>query len=233
MKRLKITYILIIITLFFTSCASKENDKNFDNTLKNKSSKYCINEISLFSIDDSLQEISIDYDLEEDSIMKFIEKELNKDLCWNLVSFGIELPNNNPIKVQLLKKCNSFCRTNFYSEVSILLNQNGISLIQNEFFVPIDSIKHWIHKNFPSNNSFDKKEISIKWTKETPKDSIEKTFVNIVDGYLLNYEDLSHNLFSKSICDLSENQIESLKSELPFKVTLEMGTITRPQAPPI
>jgi len=227
MKRLKFTYGLLVFALLFLACNSKQSDENLTD------SKYCSNEISLFSTQDSLHKITIDYKLDSDSIINSIENILNKDLCWNIVNFGLVLTNNKPVKVHLLKECNDGIIRCFrrFPEVNILLNQKGLLLIENDI-IQIDSVKFWIHKNFPNDEEFDFEEISIKWTTETPKDSIEKTFENIIDGYLMNYSDISQKLFSKNICDLSKNQVDSLKTKLPFKIRLGMGRQMIPPPPP-
>lgn len=221
MNGLKILYSFLLFILIITACSSIQSDR-----------KYCSNEINLFSIQDPLKSISIDYTKEPDSIMSNIESILKKDLCWNMVYFGLELSNSKPVKVQLLKECEDSTLRCFrqFPEAQILLNQKGQLMIEYER-TPIDSVKFWINKNFPNKVNNDLEEISIKWTVQTPKDSIEKTFENIIDGYLLNYSTLSLKLFSKDVCDLSKSQIDSLKVLLPFKLSLGMGSSIPP--PPL
>jgi hypothetical protein len=229
MKRFKIIYGLFLYISLFVSCTSNEIQNHAYN------GKYCPNEISLFSIQDSLKKISVDYKIEPDLLIESIEDKIGQDLCQNMVTFGLALRDSEPIKVHLLKECGDrdmgFHRK--YPEVKILLNQKGLLMIENEL-TPIDSVKLWIHKNFPNDEMSDLEEISIKWTSETPKDSIELAFNNIINGYLLNYAELSRKLFSKDICDLTENQVDSLKVKLPFKVRLGFGrhfTLPLPRSP--
>ncbi len=212
------------------ACNSKQSEKNLTD---NAGSKYCSNEINLFSTPDSIHKITIDYKLDSDSIINSIENILDKDLCWNMVNFGLALTYNKPVNVHLLKECNDGIIRCFrrFPEVNILLNQKGLLMIENDI-IPIDSVKFWIHKNFPNDEEFDFEEISIKWTTETPKDSIEMAFGNIIDGYLMNYSEISQKFYSKNICDLTENQVDSLKTELPFKIRLGMGRQIIPPPPP-
>jgi len=213
--------------LALTACSSNRVDDN------SKTSKYCENEIRLFSIQDSMKSIAITYSQESDSIISSIQQELQIDLCWKMVHFGLEISKTAPVKVQLLKECFDGVIRCFRSfpEVSILLNQSGKLMIENNT-IAIDSVKFWIYHNFPNEEQYDLEEISIKWTAETPKDSIEKTLINIVDGYLLKYEELSENLFSEAVCDLRESQVDSLSNIFPFKVRLGTGNISVPPPPP-
>lgn len=227
MKKIILKYSLLYLTLFFAACSSNQVDDKLNE------SKYCENEISFFSITDSFQSIKIDYNDLSDSVLNSIENKLQIDLCWKKVDFGLELTQMEPVKVQLLKECDDGiirCLIRF-PEVKVLLNHKGQLMIENNV-IPIDSTKFWIHKNFPNSDDFDLEEILIIWTTETPKDSIEKAFVNIIDGYLLNYEELSLKSFSKNICDLTESQVDSLKNILPFNVRLGMGRLIIPPPPP-
>ena len=228
MKKLKIKYIYLgIIAIVNASCSAPTKK------VQPIPEKYCENEIRLFSISDSLTSIIIDYNIEPDSIMKAIGDKLQKDLCWKVLDFGLDINNMKPIHVKLHKKCldGTIRCSGSYPEVSILLNQQGLLMIENDI-ISIDSVKFWIYENFPNNYEYDLKEISIMWTMETPKDSIEKTFINVVDGYLMNYEELSIELFSKNICKLSEMQVDSLKNRLPFNIQLGMGLVLIPPPPP-
>ena len=227
MKKIILKYSLLYLILFFAACSSNQANE------KLKESKYCENQISFYSIKDSLQSIKIDYNDVPDSILNSIENKLQMNLCWKKVDFGLELTNTEPVKVQLLKECDDGIIRCFrkYPEVRVLLNQKGLLMIETDI-IPIDSMKFWIQKNFPNSDDFDLEEISIEWTTETPKDSIEKAFVNIIDGYLLNYEELSQKSFSKNICDLTESQVDSLKNILPLKIRLGMGRSIVPPPPP-
>ena len=226
MKKMILKYSLLILILVSGACSLNQSDE------KTKGSKYCKNEIRLFSVPDSIQSIAIDYHDDTDSIMNFIENKLQIDLCWNMVTFGLELTNMEPVKVQLLKECDDGIIRCFrrFPEVMIFLNQEGRLMIGGDI-IPIDSVKFWIKVNFPNKEEFDLEEVSIKWLTETPKDSIEKTLMNIIDGYMLNYEEVSQRTFLKGICELSESQVDSLKNILPFKVRSGMGRFIPP--PPL
>ncbi|MEZ4804724.1 MAG: hypothetical protein R2852_04370 [Bacteroidia bacterium] len=217
---------LLLWLIIFTACSPNRSEDNL------KVSKYCANEISLFSVPDSLQSIKIDYSLKPDSFFNTIANKLNKDLCWKMTSFGLKLNTSEPIKVQLFDKCeDGINRCGFRRpEVRILLNQTGKLMIERDI-IPIDSVKYWIYKHFPNSVEYDLEEISFEWAIEANKDSIEKVFSNIIDGYLLKYEKLAKVSFSKNICNISKSQVDSLKSILPFKVRLGIKRIIK--LPPI
>lgn len=229
MKKAKFLYLFLLSIFFFIGCSPKQTK------IKTSNSKYCANELSLLSISDSLKKITIDYSLEEKPLLSSIEEKLGENVCGELVSFGLILKNEDVIKIQYQKICDDgiiFCGRKPW-KAKILLNEHGLLLIDYELS-SIDSVKHWLHQNLMNGKGVKFKETSIQWQTETPKDSIEKTFANIMDGYLLKYEDLSQQLFLKKICDLETSQINILKEKLSFKLQLELEElIIIPPPPPI
>lgn len=223
MKRITVTYLLVLFVILVVGCKNAQNEKIIDD------SKYCLNEIKLFSVVDSVEKIEINYNVDPDSTMSSIENVLNKDLCWNEVSFGMLLSNYEPVNVHLQKECDRRLEASGCSspEVRIMLNRNGIVMLEG-IIMPIDSVKFWIEKNFPDEQELSREEIVVDWDFSAPKDSIEKTFKNIVEGYLRNYAKLSDRLFGKNTCELSLKQIDSLKRTLPFKIKLGMGEFVLP-----
>jgi len=205
--------VLLFFAIFFVACTEKQ-----------VKDKYCSNERSLLSIPDSIKQITIDYSLQIKPLFNSIEKKLGKNLCWNLTSFGLILTNKDVVQVEILRKCKSAIISCFirHPEVHIILNQKGMVMIENEI-TSIDSVKFWIGKNFPNDAKYGLEEISIRWDTETPKDSIEKAFVNITDGYLQSYQKMAQKLFSKNLCDLKIVQLDSLKEQLPIKIRLELN----------
>ena len=208
-------YGVLIFTLVVTSCNRKLNQHDLTE------SEYCANEINLFSIPDSMSSIDFDYNLSKDSIVEIIQNEFEEDICNEVVYFGLQF--DYPIKVKFLKECfNHTVCFRIHSAVNISINPRGYLRLNSEI-IPIDSLKSWIGSNYPSDEPYKHQEVSIKWSERVPTDSLKKVFSNIVDGYLLNYEVLAHKLYSKSICDLSNSQVDSLKIELPFNLKLNIG----------
>jgi hypothetical protein len=224
----KMIFLYVFSFLFpFIGCSPKQ--------AKVSNSKYCSNELSLLSISDSLKKIKINYSLEEQPLLNSIAKKLEKNLCWKTIHFGLVLGNEDAINVYLQRECdkNIVSCYNRGGEASILLNKNGHLLLEYEI-VSIDSVKYWMQKNFLNTNENHYKKVSIRWDTKTPKDSIEKAFINVMDGYFLKYEDLSQQLFSKKVCDLETSQINILKKKLPFKLRLQFGEqFLTPPPPPI
>jgi hypothetical protein len=228
MKKMKSLYAVLLLAFFFAACTQKETKSEV------KNSKYCVNELSLLSIPDSIKQITIDYSLKAEPLFNSIAKKLDKDLCLDMTSFGLVLANKEVVKVEVFKKCNHRVFSCFvrHPEVKILLNKKGMLMIENEI-TSIDSVKFWLGENFPNDNKYDLKEISINWDEKTPKDSIEKVFTMITDGYLQSYNKMSQKLFLKNVCELTIFQVDSLKDKLPIKINLELGKQFVPPPPPI
>lgn len=222
---MNISYLFLLFPLLTTSCY-------LESTKEPVSSQYCANQIALFSIPDSLEVLTIDYSLEVDTIIASIEQQLDQDICWKEISFGLALPNENPLKVDILLECASatiICGRRF-PKVEILMNQRGQILIAGQG-IPIDQVKFWLDNNLPVDNSWEG--ISIHWRSPPPKDSVEKVFENIIEGYLMSCEQLSQQLFSEQVCNLSNQQLNYLKEQLPFKVELDLNLIAPLPPPPL
>lgn len=226
MKKMNFLYVLAFLFLFI-ECSPKQAKNEVSN------SKYCANELSLLSVSDSLKKIKIAYHLEEKQLLSSIEEKLGDDVCGELVSFGLILKSEDVVKVQYRKMCDDgmiLCGKRYWN-AKMLLNEEGLLLIDYELS-SIDSVKHWLHQNLLNGKGVKFKETSLKWEAKTPKDSIEKTFTAIMDGYLLKYEDLSQQFFSKKICDLETSQINILKEKLSFKLQLELEELIIILPPP-
>ncbi|AXG71860.1 hypothetical protein KORDIASMS9_04118 [Kordia sp. SMS9] len=196
---------------------------------------FCANEKRVFSLPDSLQKITLDYQLEAKPLMSYIEKQLGIDLCQKPANFGVILANNNAVTVQLHK---IFCVDGIIScfirrdEAQISLNKEGVLLVEQEL-VAIDSITYWLEANLLNRKKINYKKTSLSWETDTPKDSIEKTFVNIKKGYVLSYRKRTTEFFKKTICDVSSHQLDSLQKLLPLTIRLELNKFPIPPPPPI
>lgn len=217
MKNRTLKYNFIILSFFLVFCKTEKKIES------------CTNRVKLLSTKETKKCFSINYNLKKDSLINFLSHKFPEKKCWDLINFDLKLSNNRVINVEFInQKCNYkfITRTNSFrrklSEVEILLNKKGLLLYDNDV-IPINSIKFRIEDKFPNNFRYDLQEISIDWEKETPKDSIEKTLINITEGYLLKYSKLSKETFSKEICDLSEQEVDSLKKKLPFKIKLDLN----------
>lgn len=228
MKKMNFLYVLSFLFLFI-GCSPKQAKKEISN------SKYCANELSLLSVSDSLKKIKIDYSLEEEPLLNSIAKKIDTELCLKTIHFRVILANEDVANMYVQRECdkNIVSCYNRGTETYILLNKNG-HLLMKDGVITIDSVKYWMRKNFSSKDDDHYKRVSIRWDTKTPKDSIEKTFTNVMNGYLLTYEDLSQQLFSKKVCDLETSQVNILKKKLPFKLRLQFGEqFLTPPPPPI
>jgi hypothetical protein len=207
---------LAILLLLF-SC-SKE---------KNTTSRYCENEIQLFSVADTIPVLQLNYHHPESQILDSIEQALKQDLCFNKVDFGLSLDDGNVISVYVLKEYPTNVIVCYIShpKARILLNKYG-DLMLNNNIVLIDSVPYFLREAF-INNTYDLEETFIKWTEETPRDSIEKTFKNIIAGYLLLYDSMALETFNKKTCSLTPEELNQLKKDFPFIVKLDIGRLVR------
>jgi hypothetical protein len=206
MKKQIIFFSLSIVVISFWAFAS-----NHRVSMPN-SPQHCKNEEALFSIPDTLKSIRIDYNRDPDSIMNFVENQLQIDLCEDVAHFGLILNDLPAVRVALPRMCDDGtirCGL-IFPEFRIILNQLGESMV-NENRILIGSIGQRIANRFPDTIKYNLQEISLLWTPETPKDSIEKTMKQIVDGYLMNYEFLARQLFATNVCELNKAQLNRLK----------------------
>ena len=214
-------YFLLAIFLFLFSC----------NKEKNTTSLFCKNEIQLFSVNDTIPILKLNYHHSENQMLDSIEKELKQDLCFNKIDFGLPLDNRNIVSVYVIKECpkNMIVCYLSHPKARILLNKYG-DLMLNNNIIPIDSIQYQIQEIFLNDNTYDLEETFIKWTEETPRDSIEKTFENIIAGYLLVYDSIALETFNKKTCSLTQEELNQLKKDLAFSVKLDIGSLVL--APP-
>lgn len=217
-------YCLIgICVFFFVRCSQNEIKRN-----------PCTNKISLISPTDSFKNITIDYRLKSIPLQNSIEEQLGEVVCGTLINFGLILENQEIIKIQYRKKCQDeigiiSCYKELFS-VEALLNENGNILFGHES-IPIDSIKYRIRDKFWDDGSFYYNKTSVQWETQTPKDSIEKVFSSIKDGYLLIYEKMAEKHFTKKVCELKPAQLTKLKEELPFSIELSLYRVIPPPPP--
>ncbi len=224
MIKTKFLGVQLLLMLFFAACEQSKVEDIF-----------CTNEKRLVSLPDTLPKITLDYQLEAKLLISSVEKQLGINVCDKPANFGVILANNDIVLVQLHKL---FCDNGIIScyirrdEAQILLNAEGTLLIEHEL-VAIDSVKYWLEDNLWNRNKINYKKTSLSWDKETPKDSIEKTFSNIKEGYLLSYRKQAKTCFKKTICDVSTDQLDSLQKQLPIEIRLELNKFPIPPPPPI
>ena len=196
----------------------------------------CINQSKLTELDQPDLILKLNYNQPQDSLIQDIKKHFEEDICWKEKTIGLQI-NNRILKTIFLETCimkGLGYGMRAYSEVRILLNQEGEILINETYFADIDTLGNWIGKNFPIQieERLNLEEISLLWDEKTPKEKIEEVLLQIEAGYLKSYERISHEKFNKPICDLNEIELAELKKELDFKIKLGFGKIIPPIPPP-
>ncbi|MEM6685051.1 MAG: hypothetical protein AAF617_04575 [Bacteroidota bacterium] len=222
----KFFIIIICFVLFVVGC-----EQNKPNQVRTPT--YCSNELRLLSTPDSLKKITIDYSLQVRPLVNSIEEKLGKAVCDETVSFGLQLANQDIVNVHYEKFCDdgiiSCFRRRF--EVEVQLNQDGLVLADFEL-IPIDSLQFWMRTHCIDGELIYKSETAVRWDVETPKDSIEKVFATIKEGYRRIYKDYAQASFSKSICELTDSEIKTIKKVLPYTIRLDLERLDLIPPPP-
>ena len=227
MKTLQLSVPFLFLVLFLVGCKQKEQVSNIDTTT------HCPNEVHLFSVADSLKKIKVDYQLETKSLLRSLEEKLSTNVCGEFVVFGLTLTNGDMVKVKYKKMCNNAMISCFIRrhEARALLNKNGLLLMEHELIL-IDSIKYWMRDNYIDGEVIYKNKTSICWYENAPKDSIEKVFTNIKQGYNMIYKSYSQEIFSKKICDLNVKELNFLKETFPLTIRLDLERTNLIPLPP-
>ena len=110
------------------------------------------------------------------------------------------------------------------------MNQNGETLLNYEI-IDLDSIETWIEYNFSNEQDYKLEEVFFLWTKESPKEKIEKVFNQITSGYLKSYNKLSNKKYGKELCKLDLKEVKDIGKQLEFRIKLGFGRILIP--PPL
>lgn len=210
----RLLYLLVGLLFCLTSC-------NFS---QQRTPKYCNNEVILFSVADSTQKVSLNYNQPYPKLMKSIELALNRQSCWDSVNFGLVLHNQQIINSFAFNKCQDNtirCGTSYAPEM--LFSITSQTVVTQDFEpIPIDSIKYWIAQNYPKDplDDIHIQEIAINWQPQVSKYRIEKVLKAVVEGYLMVYRKLSHKHYQKPLCDLNLSQVDVLKKILPFRIEI-------------
>ena len=211
---MRVYQILIYISIFY-SCGGEE----------------CLNKDIITRPSDDDVTIQLDYNQSQEELIKNIEALFHEDICWKEKTVGLELNDRN-LKIIFLKTCpDGIIRDRAVSEVKILMNGKGSTLLNSEF-IEIDSIGEWIANNFPNEYDYEIEEILFLWHKNSPKNEIEVVFNQIRKGYLKSYDKISNKKFNKSLCNLNPNEIRELEETLDFRIKLGFGEIVIPPPPP-
>ena len=188
----------------------------------NRLNEICQNEIQIVAPENLSPIINLNYNQNQESLIKEVESYFKHNLCSKEVEIGIQLANKRIIKT-IFHKDRIISRS---SEVIILMNQEGEVLINGKNYIKqLDSLAIWISRNFPNDENNDTEEIIFEWDEESPKEKIELGFTKIVEGYLKSYENISKTKYFKPFCELSEFEVNEILKEHEFRIKLGFGQI--------
>jgi len=213
-------FFFLLLTIFF-SCQKEKN---------------CANKIALTQHGKTDLTLKLNYNQSQEALREEIKNHFQEDICWEEKTIDLQI-NNRVLKTIFQEACimkGTGYGIRYISEVRVLINQQGELLINDEYFLPQDSLSDWIGQNFPYElkKEFTLEEISIHWLEETPKEDIENVLLEIEEGFLKSYESISNKKFKNPICDLNQDEFLQLKKELDFRIKLSFGRIIPPPPPP-
>lgn len=191
-------------------------------------SKYCANELVLFSVGDTVPLMRFDNSIKGDSLIaEFLEKEIGKDICDSLIEYGIVIDTQTILKVTFNKYC-SVIRCGPGPFVTILMNNEGVVLFNGEV-CSIDSVQKKLLSSY-ENIGYLSDRIYIKFDAEVKIEDGKQLLTELIKGYQYRTEEKANKKYGLSICDLNKEQLKWLIESCQFKVLY--GRIVPPPPPP-
>jgi hypothetical protein len=177
----------------------------------------------LISQPDSLKTIEINFDLEEEELVKAISAQIEKHECLNTIVFKLML-NSTSFPFKLKKKCPDDPMEGLVMsitpEVVIRTNYKGEILYNGKVLSKIGILSNEIEKDLGLSIEEQRYRTNLKWQKKTPIDSLFQTFNQIKVGYLKVYKRESKNEYEKTIEALSNQEINELKMKIPYLINI-------------
>ncbi len=232
----RIVYILLISTLVISACKNNsEQSINEPEVQTYVDSILCKNQLKLIS-NDTLPVVKLDLTKSLDSCILQVQQSFDFDLCNRKVYYSIpydlktktiqQTENSILLKLRLYKRCGCFC-CNDIRCIWILMNEksdvliNG-NIVKYENINNLDSIiqYHYLYDEFPLYEQPESSFIGLMWDKEIDVDKLTALFNDIINGYFLTISEYSNNKFHKTICELSDDEINLLRDSIPFEFEL-------------
>ncbi|MFK8044910.1 MAG: hypothetical protein AB8B72_05405 [Crocinitomicaceae bacterium] len=209
--------------IFFCSC-----DRNYTFTYPNTAEVH----EQVFGIDDTIPSINIDFSINLRETFNQIDSNFSYDICHLLVPFKHKLSSNKPIKFFIIKDCPILgIPCSFGPEFRINLNSSGQIMINSELVSNSDQIPYLMVTEFPQER-YSKHWVEIKWMTKTPVDTLEKVFQQVRFGYLKTYQKMAKEKFeNRSFYNITQSERDSILSELPFRIVLDVGRFGYPSPP--
>ncbi|HAS44099.1 MAG TPA: hypothetical protein DCS93_26715 [Microscillaceae bacterium] len=211
MRKTKSIWLVVVGSLIFSACASKEKQKAVAKR------RYCPNAYLLFAASDSIKKISTIGEETSIEFGKALEDRLQVDLCDHPINFGIQLNPQFAVSVWVEKDYKVFKGFPVLPKVELWEIPSRV-LVLNREYIARDSVKWGVLEALSGKTKeYEQLRTSIRWSIPFPtEENLTKLIYQVLDGYLLAYGQLAQKYYHKSFCELNPKQITHLSKELPF-----------------
>lgn len=231
-----LAFIFSILLLFSACSPNTSNRKDSSKKASFIDSLYCKNQLDLIIATDSTPVVNLDFTKPIDSCNKQIEKAFDYDICNKLVYYAIpydlktkkieETENSILLKFRKVKMCQTHYHRSFRYMFNIKMNRKGEIMIDNTTIIERpDSIKELIpYYYFRRANNLSKNKgrvyFYIKWDEQVETQKLTNIFFYIIDGYLDATSEFSKRKYKKTICELNQVELATVKDSIPFQLEL-------------
>ena len=206
---MKIIWLVVVGSLTFSACVSKEKQKAVAKR------RYCPNAYLLFAASDSVTKISTEGDSSSIKFGEALQDSLQSELCDTLVNFGIRLSPQFTVSAWVEKDCDIIRCFPMGPKVRLLPTPT-MWFINRERIVK-DSLKWEVFKELSAETTqYDQLRTELRWDTLFSNGGLTTLIHQVLEGYLLAYEQLAQKHFHQSFCELTPEQLVQLKRELPF-----------------
>ena len=191
---------------------------------------YCPNELALIRADSSAIFVNPN-DFEDKWIVTYMDSLFGEEFCDMRTECWLPLDmvertftdsiNAFPLKIRNQKMCDTrYC--GFKNFMEILFNANHQVLFEGEYLQMEEVTKrvllYYAYADSVLNVAPSKTIIEIQWDMNVNLDSLANLYINVVDGYILAADQYSLKRFNGNICNLNQKQLDTCKTEFPFRL---------------
>jgi hypothetical protein len=218
---MKQIYIIAIALLTLSSCSYFNKP---DRVLE-----FCDNELKLLSYDTLAPITHYDLiDIRTNVWTKF--DSIFEDFYCRQVGLKVDFKIDSINKVKLLLYSNNYkdCDINrlppppfnpYVHWIHIYLDKNDSLLIRRKFS-SLDSVKSEVMKRYHElpQEKYSRVNIALLWDSETNRENFSRVIFDCLKGYMIIANEVSMEMFQKSVCDLDESELEMLNEKVPFRL---------------
>ncbi|MCB9334937.1 MAG: hypothetical protein H6586_02235 [Flavobacteriales bacterium] len=224
--------IILIVLIASGGCSDSGDIKAVD--VKKLDSKYCTNQIELLSPYGEFVDLDFKFHTKGENTIEKIFIKLGDEFCDFRVDLGVPFNvetikfgasnSSIPLNVKIYKQCNEDWGCSLHNYIEVLYNSNHQILLEGEY-IQKEELDSMIPKYYNDNEilydlSPRKTFISIQWDLSVEEDSLSSLFGAIIDGYLKSADIYTLKRYKTDICNLTNDQLDSLKIDFPFNLEL-------------